>query len=479
MQYMPKSYIQGDWVDAGDLKTFDVINPATQTVVASVADLSADDAMAALDAAENAFSDWSKYTAKARSDILMRWYDLIRDHADALADLITQEMGKPRAEALAEVNYGAGFVDWFAAEARRTYGQIIPAHMPDKRIMAIKQPVGVVLAITPWNFPLAMITRKVSPALAAGCTVVVKPSEDTPLTALALCALAGEAGMPPGVLNCVTGLDAPGIGARLIADSRVRKVTFTGSTAVGKVLYRQSAETVKKLSLELGGNAPFIVFDDADLEAALDGAMLCKFRNAGQTCVCANRIYVQSGIHDEFVARFAKRVSALEVGDGAARGVEIGPLINADGMAKVVAHVEDATTQGAQIVCGGTPHPAGPQYYTPTVLTGVTHDMRMAREETFGPVAPVYRFETEAEVVSWANETQSGLAAYFYTQDVSRTYRVYEALDYGIVGVNTGIISTEVAPFGGVKESGLGREGGPHGIDEFLEVKYGCIGISI
>lgn len=479
MQYMPKSYIQGDWVDAHDLRTFEVINPASQTVVAKVADLSADEAAVALDAAEAAFPEWSKYTAKARSEVLMRWYHLIQDHADALADLITQEMGKPRAEALAEVNYGASFVDWFAAEARRTYGQIIPAHMPDKRIMAIKQPVGVVLAITPWNFPLAMITRKVSPALAAGCTVVVKPSEDTPLTALALCALAGEAGMPPGVLNCVTGLDAPGIGARLIADSRVRKVTFTGSTAVGKVLYRQSAETVKKLSLELGGNAPFIVFNDADLEAALDGAMLCKFRNAGQTCVCANRIYVQSGIHDEFVRRFAERVSALEVGDGATQGVEIGPLINADGMVKVEAHVEDAIAQGAHIVCGGTTHPAGPNFYTPTVLTGVTHDMRMAREETFGPVAPVYCFETESEVISYANETQSGLAAYFYTQDLSRTYRVYEALDYGIIGVNTGIISTEVAPFGGVKESGLGREGGPHGIDEFLEVKYGCIGISV
>jgi succinate-semialdehyde dehydrogenase/glutarate-semialdehyde dehydrogenase len=479
MQYMPKSYIQGDWVDAHDLRTFEVINPASQTVVAKVADLSADEAAVALDAAEAAFPEWSKYTAKARSEVLMRWYRLIQDHAVALADLITQEMGKPRAEALAEVNYGASFVDWFAAEARRTYGQIIPAHMPDKRIMAIKQPVGVVLAITPWNFPLAMITRKVSPALAAGCTVVVKPSEDTPLTALALCALAGEAGMPPGVLNCVTGLDAPGIGARLIADSRVRKVTFTGSTAVGKVLYRQSAETVKKLSLELGGNAPFIVFNDADLEAALDGAMLCKFRNAGQTCVCANRIYVQSGIHDEFVRRFAERVSALEVGDGATQGVEIGPLINADGMVKVEAHVEDALEQGAHIVCGGTTHPAGPNFYTPTVLTGVTHDMRMAREETFGPVAPVYCFETESEVISYANETQSGLAAYFYTQDLSRTYRVYEALDYGIIGVNTGIISTEVAPFGGVKESGLGREGGPHGIDEFLEVKYGCIGISV
>jgi succinate-semialdehyde dehydrogenase/glutarate-semialdehyde dehydrogenase len=478
MQYLPKSYIQGDWVDAQDHTTFPVINPANQTVVAEVADLSADDAVAALDAAQAAFADWSQYTAKARSEVLMRWFERIRDHADALADLITQEMGKPRSEALAEVNYGASFVDWFAAEARRTYGQTIPAHMPDKRILATKQPVGVVLAITPWNFPLAMITRKVSPALAAGCTVVVKPSEDTPLTALALCALADEAGMPPGVLNCVTGLNAPEIGARLIADSRVRKVTFTGSTAVGKVLYRQSAETVKKLSLELGGNAPFIVFDDADLEAALDGVMVCKFRNAGQTCVCANRIYVQQGIHDQFVNRLVERVSALKVGEGATPGVEIGPLINTDALHKVEAHVADAMTRGAEVICGGTTHAAGAQFYTPTVLTGVTHDMQMAREETFGPVAPVYCFDTEADVIALANDTPFGLAAYFYTNDVSRTFRMYEALEYGIVGANTGIISTEVAPFGGVKESGLGREGGPHGIDEFLEVKYGCIGVS-
>jgi succinate-semialdehyde dehydrogenase/glutarate-semialdehyde dehydrogenase len=324
-----------------------------------------------------------------------------------------------------------------------------------------------------------MITRKVSPALAAGCTVVIKPSEDTPLTALAVCELANQAGMPAGVINCVTGMDAPAIGQVLTGDSRVRKVTFTGSTQVGKILYRQCADSVKKLSLELGGNAPFIVFDDADLEAAVDGAMLCKFRNAGQTCVCANRILVQSGIHDRFVEAFTARVKAMKVADGKTEGSEIGPLINADGKAKVEAHVEDALAKGATAICGGTPHDAGPLFYSPTVLVGVTKDMQMASEETFGPVAPIYRFDREEEAIALANDTPYGLAAYFYTEDLSRTFRVYEALDYGIIGVNTGIISTEVAPFGGVKESGLGREGGPHGIEEFLETKYGCIGIKL
>jgi succinate-semialdehyde dehydrogenase/glutarate-semialdehyde dehydrogenase len=455
------------------------VNPATGQVVESVADLSAADCVKAIDAAEAAFPAWAGLTAKERSAILRRWFNLMTEHTEELAHLITEEMGKPLAEARGEVAYGASFIDWFAEEGRRIYGDVIAPHMTDKRILAIKQPVGVVAAITPWNFPLAMITRKVSPAIAAGCTVVIKPSEDTPLTALAVCELARQAGIPDGVINCVTGMDAPAIGQVLTGDSRVRKVTFTGSTQVGKILYRQCADSVKKISLELGGNAPFIVFDDADLDAAVDGAMLCKFRNAGQTCVCANRILVQSGIHDRFVEAFAKRVKAMKVADGKTEGSDVGPLINADGKAKVEAHVEDALSKGATAICGGESHEAGPLFYSPTVLVGVTKDMLMASEETFGPVAPIYRFDHEAEAIALANDTQYGLAAYFYTEDLSRTFRVYEALDYGIIGVNTGIISTEVAPFGGVKESGLGREGGPHGIDEFLETKYGCIGIKL
>ena len=476
--YQPLSLINGEWVSASSGATFDVINPATGQVVEKVADLSASDCAKAIDAAESAFPKWAAMTAKERATVLRRWFNLITEHTDRLAVLITEEMGKPLAEARGEVAYGASFVDWFAEEGRRIYGDVIKPHMTDKRILVIKQPVGVVAAITPWNFPLAMITRKVSPALAAGCTVVIKPSEDTPLTALAVCELANQAGMPAGVINCVTGMDAPGIGEVLTRDSRVRKVTFTGSTRVGKILYRQCADSVKKLSLELGGNAPFIVFDDGDLDAAVDGAMLCKFRNAGQTCVCANRILVQSGIHDRFVDAFVERVKSMKVADGTTEGSEIGPLINADGKAKVEAHVNDALAKGATAVCGGSAHDAGPLFYSPTVLVGVTKEMRMASEETFGPVAPIYRFDHEDEAVQLANDTPYGLAAYFYTEDLSRTFRVYEALDYGIIGVNTGIISTEVAPFGGVKESGLGREGGPHGIEEFLETKYGCIGIS-
>lgn len=477
--YQPLSFVNGQWVGANSGATFEVVNPATGQVVESVADLSAADCVKAIDAAEAAFPAWAALTAKERSAILRRWFNLITEHTEELAHLITEEMGKPLAEARGEVAYGASFVDWFAEEGRRIYGDVIAPHMTDKRILAIKQPVGVVAAITPWNFPLAMITRKVSPAIAAGCTVVIKPSEDTPLTALAVCELARRAGIPDGVINCVTGMNAPAIGQVLTGDSRVRKVTFTGSTQVGKILYRQCADSVKKISLELGGNAPFIVFDDADLDAAIDGAMLCKFRNAGQTCVCANRILVQSGIHDRFVDVFAERVKAMKVADGKTEGSEVGPLINADGKAKVEAHVEDALSKGATAICGGESHEAGPLFYSPTVLVGVTKDMLMASEETFGPVAPIYRFDHEEEAIALANDTQYGLAAYFYTEDLSRTFRVYEALDYGIIGVNTGIISTEVAPFGGVKESGLGREGGPHGIDEFLETKYGCIGIKL
>ena len=477
--YEPKSFISGQWVGASQGKTFDVINPATEQLISKVADLSAADCLAAVDSAEQSFQSWAGLTAKARANILRKWFVLIIEHTEQLANLITEEMGKPLVESRGEVAYGASFVEWFAEEGKRIYGEVIPSHMVDKRILTIRQPVGIVVAITPWNFPLAMITRKVSPALAAGCTVVIKPSEDKPLTALAVCQLAKAAGIPDGVLNCVTGLDSPGIGKALIGDRRVRKVTFTGSTEVGKVLYRQCAESVKKISLELGGNAPFIVFDDADLDAAVDGAMLCKFRNAGQTCVCANRIFVQSGIHDAFVNAFSERVASMKVANGLTDGAEIGPLINADGKAKVEAHVTDALQKGASLVCGGEPHPEGPLFYSPTVLTGVTANMRMANEETFGPVAPIYHFNEETEVIRLANDTQYGLAAYFYTKDLSRTFRVYEALEYGIIGINTGIISTEVAPFGGVKESGLGREGGPHGIDEFLETKYGCIGIDV
>ena len=469
-----KAFVDGAWVTASSGEEFAVINPASGGCIARVADLSAGDALRAVVAAHRAQPGWAKLSARARAGILRRWHQLILQDQDVLAALITLEMGKPLAESRGEVAYGASFVEWFAEEAKRVYGQTIPAHQPSQRILVTKQPVGVVVAITPWNFPLAMITRKVSPALAAGCTVVVKPSEDTPLTALKLAQLALDAGFPPGVLNIVTGVDAPGIGHALIADTRVRKVTFTGSTAVGKILYELSAATVKKLSLELGGNAPFIVMNDADIEAAVDGAMLSKFRNAGQTCVCANRIFVQERVYSDFVARFSARVRALTVGAGDQPGVEIGPLINADGLAKVEAHLADAVARGAQIEVGGMRHSAGPLFFTPTVVSGVTPQMRMASEETFGPVAPIYRFATESEALALANDTPYGLAAYCYTRDLGRAFRMYEGLEYGIVGINTGIISTEVAPFGGVKESGLGREGGPHGIDEFLEVKYGC-----
>lgn len=477
MYYESKSFIKGQWVSASNGETFSVINPANQKEIAKVADLSGNDCEAAIDAADKAFPAWAKLTAKTRSMILRRWYYLISENADALAHLITTEMGKPLAEAHSEVKYGAGFVDWFAEEGRRIYGEIIPPHLSDKRILTIKQPVGVVAAVTPWNFPLAMVTRKVSPALAAGCTVVIKPSEETPLTALAVCALAKDAGIPDGVLNCVTSLNGSKIGSVLTSDTRVKKVTFTGSTAVGKVLYRQCAATVKKISLELGGNAPFIVFDDANLEAAIDGLLQSKFRNAGQTCVCANRILVQSDIHDQFVRVFASRVSALSVAEGTVEGSEIGPLINENGVKKVQTHINDAVAKGASLIIGGKPHKAGPLFFSPTILTDVTMSMQMASEETFGPVAPIYRFDHEQDAIDLANSTEYGLAAYFYTNDLSRTFRIFEALDYGMIGVNSGIISTEVAPFGGFKESGIGREGGPHGIEEFLEVKYGCLEI--
>ena len=464
--------VGGAWVGTPSL---DVLNPATGAVVGRVPDLGAEETRAAIEAAHAAFPAWSGLLAKERGAILRRWYDLQREHAEDLARLMTAEQGKPLAEARAEVDYGSAFTEFYSEEAKRVVGEIIPTPRQSGRVLVLKQPVGVVGAITPWNFPLAMITRKISPALAAGCTVVVKPAPETPLSALALAELAVRAGFPPGVINVVTG-DAEKIGGELTSNPQVRMITFTGSTAVGKLLMRQSAGTVKKLSLELGGNAPFIVFDDADLDAAVAGAMASKFRNSGQTCVSANRILVQSGIYDRFARKLAEAVSNLKVGDGMEEGVAQGPLINEAGLLKVEAHVADALEQGAKAVLGGTPHALGGTFFQPTVLTDVSPAMRIAREETFGPVAALFRFADDAEAIAMANDTPFGLAAYFYTRDLARAWRVAEALDYGMIGINEGMISTELAPFGGVKESGQGREGSHHGIEEFLELKYVMMG---
>ena len=464
--------VGGAWVGTPSL---DVLNPATGAVVGRVPDLGAEETRAAIEAAHAAFPAWSGLLAKERGAILRRWYDLQREHAEDLARLMTAEQGKPLAEARAEVDYGSAFTEFYSEEAKRVVGEIIPTPRQSGRVLVLKQPVGVVGAITPWNFPLAMITRKISPALAAGCTVVVKPAPETPLSALALAELAVRAGFPPGVINVVTG-DAEKIGGELTSNPQVRMITFTGSTAVGKLLMRQSAGTVKKLSLELGGNAPFIVFDDADLDAAVAGAMASKFRNSGQTCVSANRILVQSGIYDRFAGKLAEAVSNLKVGDGMEEGVAQGPLINEAGLLKVEAHVADALEQGAKAVLGGTPHALGGTFFQPTVLTDVSPSMLIAREETFGPVAALFRFADDAEAIAMANDTPFGLAAYFYTRDLARAWRVAEALDYGMIGINEGMISTELAPFGGVKESGQGREGSHHGIEEFLELKYVMMG---
>ena len=464
--------VGGAWVGTPSL---DVLNPATGAVVGRVPDLGAEETRAAIEAADAAFPAWSGLLAKERGAILRRWYDLQREHAEDLARLMTAEQGKPLAEARAEVDYGSAFTEFYSEEAKRVVGEIIPTPRQSGRVLVLKQPVGVVGAITPWNFPLAMITRKISPALAAGCTVVVKPAPETPLSALALAELAVRAGFPPGVINVVTG-DAEKIGGELTSNPQVRMITFTGSTEVGKLLMRQSAGTVKKLSLELGGNAPFIVFDDADLDAAVAGAMASKFRNSGQTCVSANRILVQSGIYDRFARKLAEAVSNLKVGDGMEEGVAQGPLINEAGLLKVEAHVADALEQGAKAVLGGTPHALGGTFFQPTVLTDVSPAMRIAREETFGPVAALFRFADDAEAIAMANDTPFGLAAYFYTRDLARAWRVAEALDYGMIGINEGMISTELAPFGGVKESGQGREGSHHGIEEFLELKYVMMG---
>ena len=462
------------WIEA-DGAWMAVTDPATGAHLGHVPALGADETAEAIAAAEAAQSDWARQTAKTRSDILRRWYDLVMAHQEDLAVILTAEQGKPLAEARGEIAYGASFIAWFAEEARRAYGDIVPGPAPDKRILVVKQPVGVVAAITPWNFPNAMITRKAAPALAAGCAMVLKPAGETPFSALALAVLAERAGLPPGLFSVVTGPSRV-IGAELTGSAQVRKLSFTGSTEVGAALYAQCAPTIKKLSLELGGNAPFIVFDDADLEAAVEGAIVAKFRNNGQTCVCANRLYVQSGIHDAFAARLAARLAALRTGSGFDPDVTFGPLIDGRAVAKVRGHVEDAVAQGARVIVGGAPHDLGGQFWQPTVLTGVTQDMAVAREETFGPLAAIFRFDTEAEALSQANATEFGLAAYVFSRDLARVFRVAEALEAGMVGVNTGLVSTAEAPFGGVKASGLGREGSRHGLDDYLELKYICLG---
>jgi succinate-semialdehyde dehydrogenase/glutarate-semialdehyde dehydrogenase len=468
-------YIDGAWVDADAGAVTEVTNPADGSVIGCVPKMGAEETRRAIAAANRAWPEWRARTAKERAVILRRWYELMMANQEDLARLMTAEQGKPLAEARGEVAYGAAFVEWFAEEAKRVYGDTIPQHQAGKRIVVVKEPVGVVASITPWNFPIAMITRKCAPALAAGCTVVAKPAAMTPFSALALAELAERAGVPAGVFNVVTG-SASAIGGEMTANPTVRKLTFTGSTEIGKMLMQQCAGTVKKISLELGGNAPFIVFDDADLDAAVEGAIASKYRNAGQTCVCANRIFVQNGVYDDFAARLARAVSGLKVADGFTEGAQIGPLINMEAVEKVEAHIADATSKGARIVVGGRRHPLGGNFFAPTVLAEVSPEMVVSREETFGPVAPLYRFETDADAIRLANDTEFGLASYFYSRDIGRIWRAAEALEYGIVGINTGLISTEVAPFGGMKESGIGREGSKYGIEEFLEVKYLCIG---
>ncbi|APZ50773.1 succinate-semialdehyde dehydrogenase / glutarate-semialdehyde dehydrogenase (plasmid) [Salipiger abyssi] len=469
-----RAYVNGAWIE-GEAR-FDVFDPATGKLVASVADLDVAATARAVEAAHAAGPGWAAMTGKERAAILRRWHDLMFENADDLATILTAEMGKPWAEARGEILYGASFIEWFAEEAKRIYGDVIPGHQRDTRIMVLKQPVGVVGSITPWNFPNAMIARKVGPALAAGCTFVARPAELTPLSALSMAVLAERAGLPAGVFNVIPSTDASGVGKELCANTKVRKITFTGSTRVGKILMEQAAGTIKKMSLELGGNAPFIVFDDADVDAAVEGAMIAKFRNNGQTCVCANRIYVQSGIYDAFAEKLKDAVRQLHVGNGFEEGVTTGPLINEAAVAKVEAHIADAVGKGATVSTGGARSNAGGAFFAPTVLTGVTRDMLVCREETFGPLAALVRFETEAEVIDMANDSEFGLAAYFYANDLSRVWRVAEALESGMVGVNTGLISTEVAPFGGIKQSGLGREGSKYGIEDFLELKNVCFG---
>jgi succinate-semialdehyde dehydrogenase/glutarate-semialdehyde dehydrogenase len=473
--FRERGFIDGGWTAADNGATLPVHNPATNETLGSVPNMGADETRRAIDAAARAMPAWAARTAKDRSVILRHWFDLILANQDDLAVLMTAEQGKPLAESKGEIAYAASFIEWFAEEGKRLYGDIIPGHQPDKRIMVLRQPVGVVAAITPWNFPAAMITRKAGPALAAGCTMVLKPATLTPYSALALADLAARAGIPAGVFNVVTG-SAAAIGGEMTGNATVRKLTFTGSTDVGKKLMVQCAATMKKLSLELGGNAPFIVFDDADLDAAVQGAIASKYRNTGQTCVCANRLLVQDGVYEAFTAKLKEAVSKLRVGDGLAGVTEQGPLIDANAVAKVEEHIADALSKGARVALGGRRHALGGTFFEPTILTGVTPAMLVAREETFGPIAPLFRFATEAEAIAMANDTEFGLAAYLYTRDLARSWRVSEAIEYGIVGLNTGIISTEVAPFGGVKESGTGREGSKYGILDYTELKYVCVG---
>jgi len=471
--FREQCYIDGEWLSGA--KTFPVHNPANGAVLGSVPDLGTAETRRAIEAAERAWPAWRAKTAKERAAILRKWFDLMMANQEDLAQLMTAEQGKPLAEARGEIAYGASFIEWFAEEGKRAYGDVIPTHQADKRVLVIKQPIGVCAMITPWNFPNAMITRKAGPALAAGCPVVIKPAEQTPFSALAMAELAERAGIPKGVFNVITG-DAATVGKELCANPKVRKLSFTGSTEVGRILMRQSADTIKKLSLELGGNAPFIVFDDADLDAAVEGALASKYRNAGQTCVCANRIYVQDGVYDAFAAKLTEKVKGFKVGPGTEQGVVIGPLIDEQGMKKVEAHVADAVGKGAKVVLGGKRDQRGGLFFQPTVITNVTPDMVVSREETFGPVAPLIRFKTEQEVVKLANNSEFGLAGYFYSRDVGRIFRVAEEMEAGIVGANVGIISTEIAPFGGVKQSGLGREGSKYGLEEYLEVKYILVG---
>ncbi|MFC0341866.1 NAD-dependent succinate-semialdehyde dehydrogenase [Paracoccus niistensis] len=472
-----RAFVAGEWVDADDGKTFEVKNPARGDVIARVADLSRAEVKRAIEAAQAAMKDWAARTAKDRAKVMRRWFELMMENQDDLGTILTAEQGKPLPEARGEIAYGASFIEWFGEEAKRVYGETIPGHMADKRITVLRQPIGVVASITPWNFPNAMITRKCGPALAVGCGFVARPAAETPLSALALAVLGERAGLPKGILSVVTSSRSSDIGKEFCENPLIRKLTFTGSTEVGRILLRQAADQVLKCSMELGGNAPFIVFDDADLDAAVEGAMASKFRNNGQTCVCANRIYVQAGVYDEFAKRLARAVDKLTVGDGLKDGTTTGPLINADAVEKVEEHIADALGRGAQVVTGGKRHDLGGSFFQPTVVTNVPADAKVSTEETFGPLAPLFRFETEDEVVAKANDTIFGLAAYFYARDIGRITRVQETLEYGIVGVNTGIISTEVAPFGGVKQSGLGREGSRHGIEDYLEMKYVCLSI--
>ena len=472
-----KAFVAGEWVDADNGATFEVKNPARGDVLTTLPDRGVTEVKRAIDAAEASQKAWAARTGKDRAAILRKWNDLMVENADDLSMILTAEMGKPLGEGKGEIMYGASFIEWFAEEAKRVYGETIPGHMPDKRITVLKQPVGVVASITPWNFPNAMIARKVAPALAVGCTFVARPAKETPLSALAMALLAERAGVPAGVLSVVTNTKASIIGKEFCDNPIVRKLTFTGSTEVGRILMEQAAGQIMKTSMELGGNAPFIVFDDADIDKAVEGAMISKYRNNGQTCVCANRIYVQAGIYDAFAEKLSAAVNAMNIGDGLEDGVTVGPLISMDAVEKVEEHIADATAKGAKIAAGGNRHALGGTFFEPTILTGVTSDMMVTNDETFGPVAPLFKFDTEEEVVAAANDTIFGLASYFYSNDLSRVHRVQEALEYGMVGVNTGLISTEVAPFGGIKQSGIGREGSSHGTEDYLEMKYICTSI--